>query len=398
MALWALMGGVLWLARQNPRLRWLALLLALAILVLHSLFSHAAAAQSAWLAILNDWFHLALTALWLGGLVQFLVVVGALRRPKRGLAASLARLTSYFSNYARICVLGLMLTGLYSAWLQVGSLAGLQETLYGRQLLTKLLLVLPLLGIAAVNLVITQRRLQARQEIWVGRLRGLISAEIILAVAILSLVGVMTSISPARSTLAQQAAAKAQALTPAAAPLFQMQMIEETNLHAQLTVSPGWVGENTFSVALATLDTDQPVTDASLIRMRFENQSSDMGQSELRIKEPQNGLYSIKGANLSAPGDWKIRMTIQRPDQFDTVTDFDLKVTAEPPPPPPPVIDTQIPQADQFMALLVMGLLGLTIGGYFVGQHGLRPWPSVGLIAGALALLGALFLISAVLA
>jgi hypothetical protein len=62
------------------------------------------------------------------------------------------------------------------------------------------------------------------------------------------------------------------------------------------------------------------------------------------------------------------------------------------------VIDTKIPQADQFMALLVIGLLGLTLGGYFVGQHGLRPWPSIGLIAGALALLGALFLVGAVLA
>lgn len=397
MALWALMGGVLWLARQNPRLRWLALLLGLAILALHSLFSHAAAAQSAWLAVLNDWFHLALTALWIGGLVQFLVVVGAMRRPKRALAAPLARLTGYFSNYARICVLGLLLTGLYSAWLQVGSLDGLQNTLYGRQLLTKLLLAVPLLAIAGVNLLVTQRRLQARQEIWVGRLRGLIGAEIILAIAILSLVGVMTSISPARSTLAQQAAANAAALAPTPAPLFQMQMLEESNLHVQLTATPGWVGENTFTVALSTLDTDQPVTDASLIRMRFENQSSDMGQSELRIKEQQNGLYTIKGANLSAPGDWKIRMTIQRPDQFDTVVDFDLKVTGEPPPPPPPLIDTSIPQAEQFMALLVIGLLGLMIGGYFVGQHGLRPWPSIGLIAGALTLLGALFLVSAVL-
>jgi copper transport protein len=227
-------------------------------------------------------------------------------------------------------VVGLILTGLYSAWLQVGSLEGLQATLYGRQLLTKLILLLPLVGIAAVNLLVTQRRLQARQEIWVGRLRGLISAEIILAVAILSIVGVMTSISPARNTLAQQVAAKAQATAPIPTPLFQMQMLDEANLHVQLTASPGWVGENTFTVALSTLDTNQAITDASLIRMRFEPQANDLGESELRIQGQQNGLYTVQGANLSAPGAWKIRMTIQRPDQFDTVVDFDLAAATTP--------------------------------------------------------------------
>jgi copper transport protein len=370
MALWALMGGILWLAGQNLRLRWLALLLGTAILALHSLYSHAAAAQSAWLAILNDGLHLWLMALWSGGLLQFLVVSGALRQQRRGRAASLGRLTSYFSNYARICVVGLILTGIYSAWLQVGSWEGVQNTLYGRQLLTKLILFLPLLGIAAVNLLVTQQRLQARQEIWVGRLRGFIGAEVMLAIAILGVVGIMTSINPARNTLAQQVAAQAQAQAPIPTPIFQMQMLEDTNLHVQLTVLPGWVGENTFRIALSSLDTNIPITNATLIRLRFTQQANNIGQSELRITQPEKDLYTVKGANLSAPGDWKIRMTIQRPDQFDSVVDFDLAVTAPPPPPPPPEIDTKIPKQEQFMALLVLGLLTLTAGGYWRALFG----------------------------
>lgn len=396
LALWVLLGGTLWFSRSRPALRWLALLLGTAILLLHSLYSHAAAAQAPVLAVINHWFHLLMTALWLGGLVQFFVGVGLLRRSPKTAVTAAGRLTGYFSNYARIAVAGLAISGLYSAWLHVGSLTGLQTTLYGRQLLIKLLLFVPLLILATVNLLVTQQRLQARQTVWVGRLRGLIGAELVLALAILTVVGIMTAISPARTTLAERTLAAALVAKPPPQPITAMEMLD--NLHVELAISPGWVGENTFRVTLlSAMEDGQPITDASLIRLRFAHQTEDLGESELRITSGQNGVYTVQGANLSIPGDWQIRLTIQRPDQFDTVVDFVPQVTAQPPPPPPPVIDTTLPPATQLLALLILGLLALVLGGYALGQHGLRPRSGPSLLASTLTLLGILFLASAAL-
>ena len=101
----------------------------------------------------------------------------------------LSRIVGCFSDSARIAVVGLAVTGLYAGWLQVGSLDGLLTTLYGRALLIKLILILPLLVIAGMNLLWTHRRLQAGEKVWAGYLRGLVGAEIILITGILIAVG-----------------------------------------------------------------------------------------------------------------------------------------------------------------------------------------------------------------
>lgn len=393
MQLWVIMGGVLWLARSHRRLRWLALALGLVILGLNSVYGHAAATHDATPAVLGDWVHLAMTALWLGGLIQFCSIIGVLRRTEVATNPTLSRLVGYFSNYARIAVAGLVVTGVYAAWLQVGSLEGLTTTLYGRALLVKLLLFVPLLAIAGVNLVITQQRLRAGQEIWAGRLRKLVSAEIVLALGILSAVGVMTAIDPARNELTQRAITKALAALPPPPPLMAMQAADNVQIH--LMAAPGWVGQNRFTVILATPD-NVPITDATLIRLRFESQAQNLGESELRLTAHHGNVYTATGANFSVPGDWRVRMTIQRPDQFDTVVDFTPHVPLPPPPPQPPVIDSNAPLPYRLPILLLTGVLALGLGGYFISQNGLRLGQGVGVLAATLVVMGGIFLIVAV--
>ncbi|MFN8488337.1 MAG: copper resistance protein CopC [Caldilineaceae bacterium] len=393
MELWLIMGGVLFLAQQFRQLRWLALIFGSVILLLNSLYSHAAATQDAVVAILSDWLHLTMAALWIGGLVQFFGIIGLVRRTVISATAVLDRFVGYFSNYARIAVAGLAVTGLYAAWLQVGTLAGLRTTLYGQALLAKLLLLLPLLVIAGVNLIWTHRRLQAGQAVWVGRLRGLVGAELVLALGVLGAVGVMTSISPARTELTQQTIAKALAAAPAARPIMDMQEADTMQVH--LMIEPGWVGVNKFTVILSTPD-GLPVADASLIRLRFQSQAQALGESEMRITEHQGNVYRVSGANLSVPGDWQIRMTIQRPDQFDTVVDFTPQVPLAPPPPAAPLIDTSAPLPYRQPFLLLTGILALGLGGYFIGQNRFRFWQGASMLAAALVLFGGLCLAVAV--
>ncbi|NWF71224.1 MAG: copper chaperone PCu(A)C [Chloroflexi bacterium] len=389
LVLWLGLGGVLWLARREPWLYWVALILGCLMLLTNSLYSHASAMQQdTFLAIVSDWLHLTATALWMGGLIQFFVVIGTAKRQLGSITALLGDLVGHFSNFARVTVAALMISGMYAAWLQVGSVEALVTTVYGQALFIKLVLVAPLLAISAVNLVFTQRGLRNGESVWAGRLRGLVGAEITLTIAVLAAVGAMTAIAPARTVMAVRNAGTVETVQP----YFQMQIT--STLMAHLEIMPGYVGENTFRITL--YDTEgNPVIDASRIRLRFDHAEQAIGQSELRPELQADGSYAITGANLSIPGTWEIRMTVQRPGAFDTLMDFEATVDSAPPP-ITPVIDTSIPLTSQWTASLVTGLALLGVGGFFVGQYGLRPLTAPTLAALVMTAAGLVFLISVV--
>jgi putative copper resistance protein D len=119
------------------------------------------------------------------------------------LAASAAR---RFSALGLGCVLVLLLTGLHNTWEQVGSVAALVGTPYGRWLLLKLGLLLPLVGLAALNRLVLKPRLTraaaagdpAAAAPVVRRLRRQVLAEAGLGCAVLATVAVLGLTTPAR--------------------------------------------------------------------------------------------------------------------------------------------------------------------------------------------------------
>ncbi|MDX1992864.1 MAG: copper chaperone PCu(A)C [bacterium] len=388
---WWLAGGMLFVAgAKRDRLALsTALVFGAGVLLTTSLFSHASAAADQYAAIAGDWLHYVSMALWVGGLVAFARVIGPTRRMAAvGAAQNVGRLVTNFSNYVRVTVAALILSGVYSAWLQIGSLNGLLTTVYGRALLVKLVLILPLLVIAGVNLLYTSRRLRQGDAAWVGRLRGLIGVEIALLAGVLLAVAVMTSGTPARGVLAIR---EAEAPPVPETTITEMQMTPD--LMAHLEITPGTVGENTFRVELTDM-ADTPITDASRIRMRFTSLEQDLGQSELRPELQDDGSYAITGANLSIPGAWRIRMTVARPGEFDTVLDFEPQINL-PTPPPAPIIDQTIPAFNRLIAVLLTGMALVAVGGFFVAANGLR-WRGGGdWVALALVGVGAVFLVTA---
>jgi mono/diheme cytochrome c family protein len=282
-----------------------------------------------------------------------------------------------------VAVAAVLVTGFYSAWLLVGTFNGLFSTVYGRVLLVKLVLVMPLLGVGAVNLLVTHRALQAGKALWGARLRVLVVTEFTLAAAIMAMVGIMTSIEPARNIITQQ---KAVEFTPTPDPYHNSIYVKESQLHVDLDISPGWVGQNDFKLRVYT-DTNDPVTDVSLIRMRFESQTENLGQSELRPQNQGGGVYLASGTNLSLPGAWQIRVTLQRPGQYDTLVDFPTYAQTA----PLPNTDPTPPLETRFALLLVSGSL-LVLGGLVGSEAGLR-WDRSRLFAGPLLVVGAVFMI-----
>lgn len=386
---WVGLGGVLWFARKDPSLFWVAFLLGGQILLTNSLYSHASAVQQeATAAIAGDWLHLTATALWIGGLAQFFNVIGPVRRHFASSTQALTSLVGHFSNFIRVAVVGLIISGIYSAWLQVGSIDGILTTAYGQTLLLKVMLVFPLLAVAVINLVLTQRGLKCGKPIWIGRLRGLIGAELALATGILAAVGVMTAIAPARTVIA---ARNAENSSLADDSFFEMQVQE--NLMAHLEISPGYVGENRFVVSLFDAE-GNPLTDTTFMRLRFDNLQQNFGQSELRPEQQDAGnIYTAGGSNLSVPGKWRIRMTVQRPNEFDNIIDYQVEINP-PPPPSDPKIAVSVPDLERFLALFIAGIAFLASGGFFVVQASPHWFRRTSVIPAALLIVGVIFLIS----
>ena len=134
----ALVAALLFLAWLTDRdvFLWPAFVVGLLFVSGLSLSGHSAADRgSSWKSELADWAHLSAACLWIGGLIQLVVVVWPLlpelRRP-----ALLA-----FSRLATVCVGVLLLAGVYLAILRLPQLDDLWTTAYGQVLLVKIGLV-----------------------------------------------------------------------------------------------------------------------------------------------------------------------------------------------------------------------------------------------------------------
>lgn len=114
---------------------------------------HAAAAES-WgvAAAVADALHVTLAGAWLGALLPLALLLGAGSREAGADARPFAVIAvRRFSALAVVVMLAIVASGLVNAWVQVGSVPALVGTPYGRLLLVKIALLLPILVIAALG-------------------------------------------------------------------------------------------------------------------------------------------------------------------------------------------------------------------------------------------------------
>jgi len=139
-----------------------------------------------------DAAHLLAAGAWVGTLPAF---VAALRREHS--AQARAAVTDRYSQMATAAVTVLLFTGIVNTRFRVGTLGALFHTDYGALLLAKIALVALMLGVAAVN------RWRLTPLLRTGDLRAAIalsrnaSAEIVLGVLVVALVGLLGITAPA---------------------------------------------------------------------------------------------------------------------------------------------------------------------------------------------------------
>ena len=122
--------------------------MALAIAALATPVAVSHASVSGRLATLADSAHIAAARTWIGGLA-FLTAALLLAGTARWTLATTA--VPRFSRIAVVAVAVVIAGGIVNAYLQVRSWSALWETTYGRLLLAKIALLLPLLGLGALN-------------------------------------------------------------------------------------------------------------------------------------------------------------------------------------------------------------------------------------------------------
>ncbi len=307
----------------------LGVALGLAYLLTISLISHAAA-NPFWMpfTIAMDWLHLVGTAVWVGGLIGLLLTVPLVRDLGPALRPVLAPVVARFSTIALLSVGILAFTGLYSAWLHVGSLDALLPTVYGRALGVKLILFAGLLGLGAFNLLWLRPRLAAapprggaaRAEASAGdertgailsrRFGRALRVEVALGVAILLAVALLTSTVPAREAIAEARAPK------------RAQTITAGDLKLTMTLASLQPGENSYDLLIRDARSGATIADAERVALRLTHGEMDMGEAEALATPRGDGHYVASGPFFSMSGKWEVRAIIRRANVADVDQTF----------------------------------------------------------------------------
>lgn len=264
-------------------------------------------------AVTFDWAHLAGTAIWIGGLVFLGAVVMLVDSTHRDESEFLSHLVSRFSKMARICVLVLLITGIYAAWLHMPSWKSFVSTEYGLALLAKLILVAAILLIAVVN---WRRVLPAlagfsrQPDIygrWAGRFRILITNEAALGIVLLVVVAILTSLPPATAVAM-------------AGPIELTKSAEGTTVDLKLDSTK--VG-TAHSIVTLQDSTGKIISDTKSVTLFARMLDMDMGLETIEAQPTRSGSFQAD-VSLTMAGKWSISVQVapQRGDAF--VTEFQI--------------------------------------------------------------------------
>jgi copper transport protein len=309
---------------------------------------HAAGGSWTWLALLVTAVHVGAMTVWLGGLVG--LAVGVLRSgvPVAEMAGVLPR----FSRLAFGAVTALVITGIFQAVREVGTPGALFSTEYGWILTAKILVVVVVLGAAAVSRVWVQqhlggggRRPDGRRRVTAhafaaespdgeaaavavaeaggagvglpGRLqqdsatalpafRRSVLVELVLAVAILALSSVLVGESPASAAPSR--------------PIDVVQPLRGSSGASgsvEISVAPASPGAN--SLHLFVYDAAGEPTQPAGIQVRLSDADHSVGSLDVPLQPAGPGHYIADAMQIPGTGTWTLTVTV-RTDEFTATT------------------------------------------------------------------------------
>jgi putative copper export protein len=288
------------------RLALVAGLLSLVSVVGLSLTSHASARQD-WrvAAIVVDAIHQMSISLWFGGLVMLALCWRLVTRP----------LIRRFSTVALpLMVIGVG-AGIGNAAFALPALKSLWDSDYGKVILYKAIILVPVLALATFHRQ-TLKKIATAANDALKAMRVPLRIEVVLAIAIVLGGSVLALLAPPSIAVTPE-------LTSLDLAHYTTPRTGEDRLKAILSIAPAKPGENTFSVHVTTTDdTPVPDSDIQLVRLSFESLTTGAAQNNIDTTPDGNGNWVLKGTQLSIADWWRITVTIRRAGVEDLSAPF----------------------------------------------------------------------------
>lgn len=296
--------GMMFLATLNYQHRypefvypfWMAgLWICALILGTFSITSHAAGALTmAWIGVFVDWGHKLAVAIWVGGLFALMICLNVALAPYAD-EQRLHALRVVIKRFSLVAIGALVVTiasGMYNASNWIYSMDEVQ-TSFGMTLIAKIVLIIPLLGIGAMNHLLAHPEQYGRLRRWIdpklGQFIHITRFEVIFA----SIVVVSASTLSA-TPLPTPSFIQSDVQAPSATQVID-------NLTISMNISPGGTGVNTFDIRL--LRDDTPITNAD-VRL-LNNAPTYDRRGDVHFVEPiDDGLYVAAGAEVDQGGIW----------------------------------------------------------------------------------------------
>jgi copper transport protein len=237
-----------------------------------------------------QWVHILAAGAWIGGLTAILLVVSALPAHLR------SRLLERFAVVSIGCLLVVAITGVLRSVAAIGSWHGLVTTLYGALVLAKVVLILILGFLGALNRVNAMRATSP-----LTGFRRIGSTQVVVGMVALVLSSALVNVAPPSAT-----AIAFSGPTP-----LVTTGTDGNTLRVRLEVSSGSVGFNDFTVILTDYTTGSPISDATVALAFLFTGPETIGTSSLLLTSLGNGNYSAIGSNLSLAGTWSITAQVE---------------------------------------------------------------------------------------
>ena len=297
------------LLTSRPR-RWLAALGVFALLGVAAAGGHAISGRAVPVGFVVSVGHLAALSMWVGGLAVLLLVA-----PLRSFWAIAGR----FSPVALASVATLAVTGIVNGWRQMGTLDGFTDSTYGRALLTKLVVVVIVMAIAAVSRWVLRHDVEPDQTVVTDgsddqtagrhcgsrRLIRTVTAEALGVLVILGVTSVLVGLPPPVDVV------HAAAATPASVSVVQGDRI------AQIDLEPAVTGGTTMHVTITS--PGGGLSDrADEITVTARMPAEGVGPIDIDTTIAGPNHVTTNSADFPIPGVWKITVTA-RYGEFDQV-------------------------------------------------------------------------------
>ncbi len=325
------LAAVFWLmswSRDSYRrpIPLIGLAASLALPIPVSMLAHASAqVEHRSTAIAFDYVHLLAAAIWGGGLavLTYVLLPPIVQGPAGVSRRVLAGVIPRFSVLGLAAWVTLALSGIYMAYLQVGSWGGLWHTAYGDSLVLKLVALSPALLLAAANLLVQSPRLRSsdvRAAVSGKRIRWAVAGELIFVLIVLFFVGRLVGQEPAREVIA--------ARNPVGIELNVPLVTQAVNRPSELSVSPGRPGPNSYHLEVG----GNVLPDGTDGVLRVNPSDDSIGQKEIKLTRTEGtNTYTGSGSELALPGEWSLEVIVRKPGTLEGRSTLPITLDSAPP-------------------------------------------------------------------